>query len=392
VHELAVALAQAGEAEEALALARTIPDHVENYTGKDREYRYSALQSAAARLAEGGHGKQALKLVAAIADEEMQKQGRRLVGTKLALAHAVAGKFRDALEAVDALPEADAQVQALAGTLYANFTFTFREVPTERGIAGAQAEAGNVRDARASLQRAEKLARSIKDEELRAGCLANVTFAWASLGEVGRAREAARDIGTQPWKELAQAALARAQAEAGQEKAAAATVETIGDAAGKVHARHHLAVALARRGDRKASAAAFRRALDLVKDLPDTMHDLHCHNLASAQARAGDFEGAVQTTRLMNHGNAMMTISNIAYEQARASDVKGALEKVKDMLQESDFWQGNALQGIARVQAERGQETEALAWARELASPRTRAHAVLGVAEGLLRRAEKAKK
>jgi RNA polymerase sigma factor (sigma-70 family) len=387
-YELALAHARAGDAAEALATANAIPDAVQNYTGKDRGYRDQALQACATALAESGHAKAALQLVDAIADKATQAWVRPLVGAKLAQAQAHAGKIREALKTAEALQEADARVQALAGTLYLNYTFA--ELPNYTGVASYQARAGDLRGACRSLQRAADLARSLKDKERRAVSLATVACAWAALGELDGAREAARDIGVERWKHLALAALAERQGAAGQEKAALATLEPIHDTAAQAHGLYRLGMGLARGGHRRAAAATFQRASDLIAVLPEADRDLHRHNLATAQAIAGDAPGALQTSKLMNPGNATMTIAGIVYQQARAGDVKTALGHVKDLLQESDFWQGTALQGIARVQAERGEETAALAWARQLASPRARAHAVLGVAEGLIRRAEKA--
>jgi hypothetical protein len=99
---------------------------------------------------------------------------------------------------------------------------------------------------------------------------------------------------------------------------------------------------------------------------------------------AKDIAGALETASHIPH--ATITYSNIADEQEKAGDVKGALETIKAHLREGEWWYDRSLQGVAQVKAERGDEKEAIALAKELPPLDARGFALLGVARGLLQR------
>jgi hypothetical protein len=80
-----------------------------------------------------------------------------------------------------------------------------------------------------------------------------------------------------------------------------------------------------------------------------------------------------------------ITLANIAHAQALAGDFPAAL-KTADRLKAGDWWKGNILRGIAKVQAERGDVKGPLAWASRLDSAFDRANTLPGVAEGLAKR------
>src|SRR4029077_8943252 len=110
----------------------------------------------------------------------------------------------------------------------------------------------------------------------------------------------------------------------------------------------------------------------------------HGHNLASAQAIAGDAVGALKTARDFLNDESIV-YATIAYEQAKAGDYAGAL-KTAGTYREGDWWQGNTLRAIAMAQSEAGDDKGALEWIGKLPSPHGRANALLGVAEGLAKR------
>ena len=185
---------------------------------------------------------------------------------------------------------------------------------------------------------------------------------------------------------FAQAAIAQAQAAAGQSKAALQTVEALPDKNARVHALSHVALGQIQAGDRKGARETLERALDFAKNLPEQTRQVHLrnhlHNLATLQARAGDFQGAVATARLIRP-DAGLTFANIADVQAEAGDVKGAVETLQ-ALRKGEWWRGNILRGIARRLAKGGKEKEAVAWARALPTSFEKGHALLGAAEGLI--------
>jgi RNA polymerase sigma factor (sigma-70 family) len=385
VREVLTADARTTSADEARAVAKSLPEYLDRFPGANRDFRDYALQDVALALGEAGHVKTALTLVDAMADPDKQGWVRPHVYSKAALALAREGKVREAVRAAEAVPDEGVRVEALAGILYQNYSFS--GLPHEPGVAQSQAKAGDRRGARRSLVRAEALARGLKDEQQRARYLATVACAWAQYGDISAALAATKDVGALRWQVMALAGVARQQAAAGQKKEAQTTVDGIHDAAARAHALYNLALGLAQGGDRKAAARALDRARELVQTLPQEDRDLHLHNLATAQATAGDVPGALRLTRLMNPGNVAMTTRNVLYGQARSGDMKGALRNADELLGDSAFFRGSALRGIAREQTERGDEARALAWARKRTAATDRANALLGVAEGLLRRA-----
>ena len=78
--------------------------------------------------------------------------------------------------------------------------------------------------------------------------------------------------------------------------------------------------------------------------------------------------------------------TSIAAAQARAGDVKQALRTVEEHRAKLGLRRNHPLGTIARIQAERGEEKEALAWARQLTPSGGRGYALLGVAQGLVQR------
>jgi RNA polymerase sigma factor (sigma-70 family) len=387
VRELARAFARAGEAGEAEALANAIPVSVANFRGKDGGFRDMVLQECATALAEARYGEDALRLADAIADKAAHAWVRPMVLTKLALAQAKAGQIRKALRTADAIKDTQARVQALAGYVYSNPTFSER--PDEPGVALRQAEAGDPAGARQTLEKTAALARGLDEGKGRGPALAAVASAWARLGDLAKARDLVKAVNAGQWRDISLATLARAQAAAGRAKAAARTVEQIPDPGRRVEGLCQLGMGLARAGDRKAADAALQQAYGEVLGLPEQERELHMHLVASARAIAGDYADALKLVKLRLPLNATVTYSNIAYEQAKAGHFKEALKTANDHLGGNDFWYGNTVQGIARLQAERDGVAAALAWARRLTWARARGQALLGTAEGLVERTGK---
>jgi hypothetical protein len=187
---------------------------------------------------------------------------------------------------------------------------------------------------------------------------------------------------------MALTAVAEAQAAAGQSREARKTIDAVQGAGERAHALYHLALGQARGGDLKAARKTFQEAADLILAADEQDRHLHYHNLASAQGLAGDVAGALHTVKEFLKDQPIALV-NVAYAQAQAGDVKGALLTGSRLRGSDEWWHGNLLRGIAKVQAERGGARAALAWATaELPSPFERANALLGVAEGLAARAE----
>jgi tetratricopeptide (TPR) repeat protein len=120
--------------------------------------------------------------------------------------------------------------------------------------------------------------------------------------------------------------------------------------------------------------------------------------VSTAQAKAGDIEGALQTANAIkdiaeldsiggDFGNRAMALAEIAAAQARTKDVPGA-RKTFDLalkaVEEQKVRQSVDYGAIALAQASVGDADRALAWSTKLVYPPRRAYAMLAVARGLL--------
>jgi hypothetical protein len=150
----------------------------------------------------------------------------------------------------------------------------------------------------------------------------------------------------------------------------------------KVHALYHLAAAQARAGNQSGATETFAGAMEQAAALPqDAEPHVHFHNIATAQAAAGDFKGARQTLRDHLNGAAVAR-ANVAHGLAAVGMVTEAL-RLAEELPDTDWWRANIVRDVAHLQAQKGEDKEALAWIDKLSSPLLRGNALLGLAEGL---------
>jgi tetratricopeptide (TPR) repeat protein len=271
-------------------------------------------------------------------------------------------------------------VNVLAGVVY--FNLWNNPYPNELGVAQYQAQAGDKAGARKTLDRAAELAATVTDQLGKSRALTAVAVAQARLGDFDAARKTAEQITRPEGKLIAWATVARTLAEAGKGKEALAVADRQPDAQAKLFVLIHAGSGQVKAGDRKGARESFRRAQTLLAELPDNERNGQTHNLASAQAEAGDYEAAVETAATLPEGS--IALVNVAYTRAEAGDYAGAL-KMTGQMAASDWWQGNLYRGIAKVQTQRGREKAALEWVGRL-DALARANALLGVAEGLVER------
>jgi RNA polymerase sigma factor (sigma-70 family) len=382
---LARAYARAGETSQLVALVESIPGPPPDADTKEESFADMVLRECAEELAQARQGPAALRLVERISRAEGRDWARASVLTDLAIAQARAGKVEEARRMVGRIATPDAKVAALAGAGAANQSWF--DYPLRPGIALVLLRAGDRAGAKEAAQRALRIARQVEGDPARGQALAAVACVQARLGDFDAALETARDVHPEPWKSHALVAIARARAAQGPGKEAREMIDRLADPQMRVHGLYQLALGQAAAGDRRAARASFRLAADLIPSLTENERSLEqsgaLHNLATAQAAAGEFEAALQTARSIP-GNAGLTFVNIAAEQARAGDAVGACRTVDTFVPNDVYWHARALEEVARSRTKRGDERGATRWARGLTVADDRGHALLGVAEGLV--------
>jgi RNA polymerase sigma factor (sigma-70 family) len=369
---IARAQATAGEVEDAVATARRIAatDH----------FREITLREIASELADKRQETEALRVGALVEDAKTQAWFGPMLQEQLALAHAAAGDFVQALRVVERMKEPASQVIALAGPIY--FNLTFAESPEKPGVALLQAKAGDNVLATKTLQRAADLVSAMPDAEKKSRPLTALACAQARLGDFDAARKTTESITHKDGKAIALGTLVRELAKAGRAKEALVEIDKLPVGVTQVHALTHLAMGQAKSGDKAAAVASFDRAHFLLGQLSENDRRSQAHNVASGRAVGGDYKGAEQTAKAYLPDDSLGAV-NIVYARAEAGDFAGALEAAKQM-KDSDWWKGNVVRAIAKLQTERGQSQAALEWIDRLDAPLARANALFGVAEGLV--------
>jgi hypothetical protein len=323
---LATAEAKAGEVEETLATTRRIPE--------GNQFRDITFQEVASELAKARREKDALRVGALIENDKTKEWLLPTLVQQVALAHAKAGDVAGALRVAERIKDPTSRVAALAGVVY--FNLWNLAYPNEPGIALLQAEAGDKAGAQKTLRQAADVAAIVTGDLKRAQALTDLACAQARLGDVAAARKTAEDIDHKEGKLIALATIARVLAGAGQVKEAMAVVDRRPDTGGRMFVLMHVGAGQVKAGDRKGARETFRQAHLLVGQMDDQERNGMAHSLAGAQAEAGDYEGAVATTKaFLPEGN--LADVNIAYSRAEAGDFAEAL-KMAEQLKSSDWW------------------------------------------------------
>jgi len=380
---LAHAYAQAGDTQAVLDIVnKDIPERPANFVGSAADFREMLLTEGAKILAQEGHERDALRLAEAIQKEDAQALARRQVRVELTLSQIRAHHFPAARRLIAAMDNPEDRVTALAGVIYANPTYS--QFPARPGLALALATAGRKDDARQALAQAGRSAEKMSESPQKQRALAAIVCAQSRLGETELARQLLKSIADEAWLNIAAAALVEELGAVGKDKEALPLIERLPKEAMKVHAFYHLAGGQVRAKKRKESVESFAKAVQKAVALAEEEQSMQFHNIATAQAAAGDFKGAEQTLRDHLH-NAPVARANMAHELAIAGKTDEALQLAEEM-PETDWWRANIVRDVARQQATSGHEQEALIWIDKLPSPLLRGNALLGLAEGLVGR------
>ena len=297
-------------------------------TLRDPTQRERALAEIASARADGGDFDGAMQTAAGIQGRD--NQGIALWG--IAKARAERRDFEGALKTAQTIPGAGNQASALSA------------------IAARQLGAKDL-----SFTRTLNQARAIAGGNHFV--LAEVAGILAESGALPDAQEVARGIHDSTWRDIAWQNIAEAQARRGATRAALETTRQIQDGYYKGSALKEIVAALVRAHDGS-------RAVEVAGTISD--ESWRCRALveiAKGQARAGQRLAALKTFERVLDG---------------ARDIK-------DNARAGSRQQGT-LAGLAKAQAEVGEEATGLAWIDRQASPQIQAWCLLLLAQGIAER------
>jgi hypothetical protein len=263
------------------------------------------------------------------------------------------------------------------------------------GIAPAQLVAGDKPGAAKTALSALAILPEVAEARRAQAALALVRML-AGLDDVAAARKALAQMPAADPKAEAPAAqfrrapelkakgyLAAAEVRAGHDEAALALAKDFDLPGERAYVLHFAALAQARAGRKAESAVSFAKAVDLVTKAPDPDGGgTTLHNIASAQAAAGDHAGAAKTIALQPGGGTIAWV-NLATFQAQAGDFAAARKTAADHLTDSRWWSARTLEFVAERQARAGHATAARGWIGQLDDGLVKAHALFGLAKGL---------
>jgi RNA polymerase sigma factor (sigma-70 family) len=385
---IAETLARFGEARAVLDLAATVPEASPRSRGNPRQI---LLEGAAREAAAAGHDKAAGEIIAALPDEAAREALRRSVRVPAVTRLLQKGDVAAALRAADELPTAVEKVYALAGR--PELSRGYDDARWWDGIAAAQSRVGDRDEAKRTAAKAVSLLPDVEPKR-RPIAAAAVARAFAQLDDLPQARKALAEVSAAGQKAdkggadnvkaaalFATACVGAAEARAGRDVAAADLVKHFDQPDDQAYLLHTIALAQARAGRKDVAAANFARAVAFALKDPDGGA---LHNIASAQALAGDFAGAARTAEQRPSGG--VTWANIAHAQTQAGDFAGARRtaaRARPADRGSPYWYASILRGVARQQARAGQAAAVREQAAQLDDRLVRAHVLVGLAEGL---------
>ncbi|MBP3954578.1 hypothetical protein J8F10_04680 [Gemmata sp. G18] len=384
----ATVLGRFGEAKAVLDLAATVPEKMEKRRDNPRN---TVLQEAATAAAHAGHTRAAEQITEALTDAAARERLRETIRRSVIVARLKAGDATAALNALEELTSAEEKVFALVGRPMPGIGYD--DIGETDGIASARLQAGDKDGAKDAALKALALLPDV-DKPRRTVTALAVVRVLARLDDVPGAKKALAHI---PAADPARVGKDEDRGRATQELlakgfVAAAEVRTGGDAkdivkdvssrGDRAYLLHHIALAQARVGRKDEAKTSFALALEHAAADPEGRGTPH--NIASAQALAGDVDGAARTADQFRCS--VVTWVNIAHAQIRAGNFDSAREIAGARIaRESASWYATILRNVAREQAGAGRAAAVREWAGKLDDELLRVQALLGLAEGLYR-------
>jgi hypothetical protein len=183
---------------------------------------------------------------------------------------------------------------------------------------------------------------------------------------------------------IAMGYLATAVVRAGRDADAKALLKETARPGDQAYLWHVIALAQARAGRKDEAKVSFAAAFELVgAEANPVGGGTTPHNVICAQALSGDIDGAIRNAaRLRAEAPTWGTITSV---QIRMKDFAGARETAVFIGTDNMFYYPRTLRLIASAQARAGQAAAVREWAEKLEDKLIRAHALVGLAEGLYR-------
>jgi len=344
---LASLLAQTGQVEEALQVARAI---------EEPDEKARALSRVASSLAQTGRPEEAGAILeeafeVARTIREPWEQAKALSSVASSLAQM--GQLEEALEVARTIEKPDEKAEALSS------------------ITSYLAQMGQIKKAGATIEEALQVAMAIEQPSEKAEALPSIASSLAQAGQPEEALEVARTI-EEPWHKVrALSSIASAFAQAGRLDEAIDVAGAIEWPFWKAKAFPSIASALAQTGQVEKARAVLKEALQIVRTTEGPKAEA-LSSIASSLAQVGQVEEArailkeaLQTARTIE-GPEAKALASIASALAQIGWTEEARVILEEALQtaratEEPFWKAEALSSIASALAKTHQTEDALA-------------------------------
>jgi Flp pilus assembly protein CpaB len=158
----------------------------------------------------------------------------------------------------------------------------------------------------------------------------------------------------------------------------------------KIPALLEIATAQAKQGDRAASQATFNKALEAVRaEVGESLKNETLARIALAQASAGDVKEAAQTAAALDDDrDKALVLREIAVAHAELGDHAASRAAFQQAVRLASTRWPSALKEITAAQAKAGDVKSARETLSILSSPLQKSYALLGIAEGMLAKAD----
>lgn len=261
-------------------------------------------------------------------------------------------------------------------------------------IAATQARTGDIAEALETIKR-------IHDEAATENILATVAKYQADAGDFDGARASATAIRRDGCRAVALDGIAVAQFETGNLSAALLTIDDMTDPVQKANTLTYLAGQLVEQGISNSATMVLGRARITASQITDDMERADVlQAIARIQVLAGNRNGAAKTLaeavpfviaaheQDKNAHRWSSALPNLVEQQAEMGDLDGAWASLGLVDDGDRKW---VVERASSALSKAGDIQGALAWADRQFSPRDRALALVGAAEGILERSDSEK-